>query len=308
MISYRSALTRRKSGNRTTRGLDPRRGCAAPPDLNWQGRRLLVIALVAASSFVHPPHLQAQALPVERPPAFDVASVKLNRSADDSSSSAFASGGAFNARNATVRGVIQEAYQLKDGNLLGVPGWADSERYDIAAKPESPVSTEQAHSMLQTLLADRFLLKVHRETREVPVYALTVGNRGAKLKEAVDSNCVAPPSGPPSGPPPRTGYCGGSLVSRGRLTSRKVSMQKFAATLSEIMGRPALDMTELAGVFDIDLQWSPDETQFGGTASTDSSGAPSIYAALQDLGLKLEARKGPIEVVVIDHVERPSEN
>jgi uncharacterized protein (TIGR03435 family) len=135
-----------------------------------------------------------------------------------------------------------------------------------------------------------------------------VVKNGAKLKEAADSNCVAPPSGPPSGPPPKAGYCGGSIVSFGLITSRKVSIQKFAGTLSEIMGRPVLDMTGLTGAFDIDLRWEPDETQFGGKARADDSGAPSIFGALQELGLKLEARKGPVEVVVIDHIEKPSEN
>jgi uncharacterized protein (TIGR03435 family) len=96
------------------------------------------------------------------------------------------------------------------------------------------------------------------------------------------------------------------MVSFGRMTSRKVSIQKFAGTLSEIMGRPVLDMTGLTGVFDVDLRWTPDETQFGGKAKTDDSGAPSIFTALQELGLKLDARKGAVDVVVIDHGERPS--
>jgi uncharacterized protein (TIGR03435 family) len=212
----------------------------------------------------------------------------------------------FTARNATLRGVIQEAYDLKDDGLLGGPDWVGSERYDINAKPESPVSDERARSMLQTLLVDRFQLKVHHETRLLPVYALTVGKDGPKLKEGADSNGVMRPSGPPSGPPPRAGYCGGSMVSFGRMTSRKVSIQKFAGTLSEIMGRPVLDMTGLTGVFDVDLRWTPDETQFGGKAKTDDSGAPSIFTALQELGLKLDARKGSVDVVVIDHGERPS--
>jgi uncharacterized protein (TIGR03435 family) len=240
--------------------------------------------------------------------SFDAASIKLDRSATDFSSTAFSRGGSFTARAATVRGLIEEAYRLKDDRLVGGPDWVGSETYDIIAKPEKPVNNEQARLMLQTLLADRFHLKVHHEARELPMYALTTGKSGAKLKEAVDSNCIPAPSGPPTGPPPRTGYCGGSIVSPGHMISRKVTVQKLAGTLSEIMGRPVLDMTELQGVFDIDIHWTPDETQFGGVVKGDDSGAPSIFAALNELGLKLEARKGPVEILVIDHVERPSQN
>lgn len=283
--------------------------------MNWRGKLLVMVAGIAGTAC--PIRLDllnarlglAQTSGTGNPQAFDVASVKVDRSFSDSSSTSFGPGGSFTARGATLRGVIQEAYQVKDERLVGGPDWVGNERYDIVAKPEEPVSDEQARSMLQALLADRFHLKVHREARQLPVYELTVAKNGPKLKEASDSKCVAPPSGPPSGPPPRSGYCGGSLVSYGRLTSRKVSMQRFAGTLSEIMDRPVLDMTGLKTVFDIDLQWAPDETQFGGRrVTTENSDAPSIYAALQELGLKLGARRGPVDVLVIDQAERPSPN
>jgi uncharacterized protein (TIGR03435 family) len=199
-----------------------------------------VIPGLIALGFLYTSPGHTQTLAVADPGTFDVASVKLNKSAADSSSTTFAPGGMFTAHNATLRGVIQEAYDLKDDRLLGGPDWVGSERYDIDAKSESPVSNERALSMLQALLADRFQLKVHHETIQLPVYALTVGKNGPKLKEGADSNCVVRPSGPPSGPPPRAGYCGGSMVSFGRMTSRKVSIQKFAGALSEIMGRPVL--------------------------------------------------------------------
>jgi uncharacterized protein (TIGR03435 family) len=305
-MGQQQALTGPEAGPRTANRAPSAFDKEAPPSLNRQGK--LLFAVAASFGLLYPRLFQAQTLPDAGTPAFDVASVKLNRSFGDTSSTVFARNGAFTARNATLRGVIQEAYDLKDDRLLGGPDWVGSEKYDITAKPESPVSRERALSMLQVLLANRFQLKVHRETRERPVYALTVDKSGAQLKEAVDSNCGAPPSGPPSGPPPRSGYCGGSMVSFGSMTSRKVSTKKFAGTLSEIMGRPVLDMTGLTGVFDIDLRWTPDETQFDGKAKADDSGAPSIFGALQELGLKLEARQGPVEVVVIDHIERPSEN
>lgn len=283
--------------------------------MNWRGKLLVTAAGIAVAAWPIGLGLLnaglglAQTSGTESPQAFDVASVKVDLSFSDSSSTSFGPGGSFTARGATLRGVIQEAYQVKDARLVGGPDWAGNERYDIVAKPDKPVTDEQARSMLQALLADRFRLKVHRETRQLPVYELTVGNNGPKLKEASDSNCDAPPSEAPSGAPPRSGYCGGSLVSYGRLTSRKVPVQRLAGTLSEIMDRPVLDMTGLKVVFDIDLQWAPDETQFGGRRATgDNSDAPSIYAALQELGLKLDARRGPVDVLVIEQADRPSAN
>jgi uncharacterized protein (TIGR03435 family) len=234
--------------------------------------------------------------------------VKLNKSGDPSSGTAFSHGGAFTAKNAAVRGLIQEAYRLKDDRILGGPGWLDAERYDIIAKPSAPVSDDEGRIMLQTLLADRFHFQAHRETREFRAYALSIAKNGLKIKEATDSNCVPAPVGLPSGPKPKAGYCGGSVVTYGQLTSRKVSMMRFAGALEEIMGRPVSDMTGLKGVFDIELKWAPDETQFGGKGKNDDSGGPSIFAALHELGLALEARKIAGDVLVIDHVERPAEN
>jgi uncharacterized protein (TIGR03435 family) len=162
--------------------------------------------------------------------------------------------------------------------------------------------------MLQSLLADRFHFQFHREVREFRGYALSVAKSGPKLKEATDSSCVEPPVGLPSSSRPKAGYCGGSVVNYGHLASRKVSMTRFVGTLEEIMGRPVSDKTGLKGVFDIDLQWTPDETQFGGRAKTDDPGGPSIFAALHERGLNLEAGKIPVEILVIDHVERPGKN
>ena len=176
--------------------------------MNWRGKLLLTLAGIAVTAWPNGlGFLNARPGPAQKsgtgsPQAFDVASVKVDRSFRASSSTAFGPGGSFTARGATLRGVIQEAYRVKDDRLVGGPDWTGNERYDMVAKPEKPVSDEQARSMLQALLADRFRLTVHRETRQLPVYELIVGNSGPKLKEAVDSNCVPPPSGPPSGPLP----------------------------------------------------------------------------------------------------------
>lgn len=149
--------------------------------------------------------------------------------------------------------------------------------------------------MLQTLLADRFQLKVHNETRELPEYALITGPTDPKLKPATEANC-----------------CGGSKVSaRGQLSSKNVTLSQFAGTLSEVLGRPVVDETGLQERFDIELRWRPDASEFGGHGrpNADDLDAPSIFTALQEqLGLKLKSRKGTVEVLIIDHAERPSEN
>jgi uncharacterized protein (TIGR03435 family) len=138
----------------------------------------------------------------ESPPqpalAFDVASVKLNKSGDASSGTAFSHGGAFISKNATFKGLILEAFRLKEDCISGAPEWLDSERYDIMAKPAGPVSDNEARIMLQSLLADRFHFQFHREVREFRGYALSVAKSGLKLKEATDSNWVEPPVGLPS--------------------------------------------------------------------------------------------------------------
>jgi uncharacterized protein (TIGR03435 family) len=174
--------------------------------------------------------------------------------------------------------------------------------------------------MIQAMLEDRLKLKVHHETKEQPVYALLVAKAG-KLHEA-QGECGPRPSTPP--PPPEPGKlptapCGGFFMFPGRLSGQKVGIAQFIESLSRFTGRIVLDKTNLTGKYDIDLQYTPDAGQFptppgGGPAGlpplpqADPNG-PSLFTALQEqLGLKLESQKGPVEMMVIDHVERPSEN
>jgi uncharacterized protein (TIGR03435 family) len=214
------------------------------------------------------------------PPAFEVASVRLNRS--DSRSSRFSSGkGNLYSTNHSLRDFIGWAYRVKDYQIVG-PDWLTTQKFDIVAKAEAPVSDDRLMAMLQALLAERFKLAIHRETKERTVYELVVGKNGPSLHEVE------------AGP-------GSSTDGRGSLSAKKLSMFQFADSLSQHVNLPVLNMTGIKGAFDIELKWAPEE---------DSANGPSIFTAVQEqLGLKLEQRKGPMEIIVVDHAERvPTEN
>jgi len=197
--------------------------------------------------------------------------------------------GRINYTNITVRGLIRKAYGLQVYPLsAGGSDPLSTDRYDIVAKASGDASDEQTMRMLQALLEDRFRLKLHRETKELPVYALLTGKSGPKFHEVNDDGTAAEMGG-------RSGY---------RITAHHISMTALASTLNGYVGSPVLDMTGLTGIYDLNLEFTSDES-----LTANSADAPSISTAVQEqLGLKLEARKGPVEVVVIDHVENPSEN
>jgi uncharacterized protein (TIGR03435 family) len=236
---------------------------------------------------------RVQALPngVQTPVAFEVASVKrLPPPVGGVRSSMNLSPGRLTCSNVSLSKLIIQAYDVKNFQLSG-PDWLNSEIYDIAATMPPATSTDQVLLMLQSLLAERFQLKLHRETKEVPMYALVVGKSGSKLKE---------------------GEFGRSSTSAepGQLTAQKIPMAKLADFLSNQLGNPVTDMTGMKGFFDFTLEWAPEARPGEAAATTDSVPGASIFAALQEqLGLKLETRKGPVEMLVIDHVEKiPIEN
>jgi len=174
---------------------------------------------------------------------------------------------------------------VKDFQLSG-PDWLNSEIYDIAATMPPSTSTDQVLPMLQSLLADRFQLKLHRETKEVPMYALVVGKTGLKIKEG------------------EFGHSSTS-ASQGQLTAQKIPLSKLADFLSNQLGSPVTDMTGMKGFFDFTLEWAPDARPGEAGGASDSTPGASIFTAVQEqLGLKLESRKGPVEILVIDHVEK----
>jgi len=207
--------------------------------------------------------------------------------------SEFLPGGRFTA-NIALRFIIQRAYDVRDFQLLGGPDWLN-QRYAIQAKaPEGSFSEAQLRLMLQALLAERFQLKTHRETKEIPVYALVVGKSGSKVQAAKEE--------------------GGIFVGRSSITAKGATFTKLVIALSRLLDRPVLDETQMAGNYDFKLHY--DQGSVGlpynapGVARPESDGMePSIFTAVQEqLGLKLDPQKRPIEVLVIDSIERPSGN
>ena len=178
-------------------------------------------------------------------------------------------------------------------------------RGDVADLATVIADLDEQMSMLRNLLADRFKLAFHREPKELSLYALVVAKGGSKLKES---------TGPPDALPETVSVVypesGGGV--RIVLPARNATMAQFASIMNRaILDRPVVDKTGLSGKYDFDLEWTPDETQFGGQVpqGTPEHPKPDLFAALQQqLGLRLEATKGPIEALVIDWVERPSEN
>jgi uncharacterized protein (TIGR03435 family) len=250
---------------------------------------------------------------------FEVASIKLNKSTDPRGMTN-TSRGRFTATNVPLQVLITLAYNVKDFQLSGAPAWLTSERYDIEAKAEGNLGPENVRPMLQTLLEDRLQFKFHRETKELPVYALVVARAG-KLHQG-EGECGPRPDVPP--PPPEPGKlssppCGGLFIFPGRVNGQKVAVGQLVDSLSRLSGRTVLDKTNLTGRYDISLDYTPEQCQFqappGGAPNgllplppVDPNG-PSLFTAVQEqLGLKLESQKGAVEMIVIDHVERPSEN
>jgi uncharacterized protein (TIGR03435 family) len=258
--------------------------------------------------------------------SFEVASIKPNHSGDMRFFVSWQPG-RFNATGMTLKFLITMAYDVKDFQVSGGPSWINSERYDIEAKEPDSIAQELdklpreqrrqlAESMLQSLLADRFQLKLTHGTKDLPAYALVVAKNGPKLQKAkpVDTPADAPsgPGGHPHGPMMRMG--------RGELNGQGVELSFLASVLSQQLGRQVLDQTGLKGNYDLTLKWTPEQGEgmmLGGPGGgpppegaplPDTSG-PSIFTAVEEqLGLKLEATKAPAEVLVIDHAERPSEN
>jgi bla regulator protein BlaR1 len=258
---------------------------------------------------------------------FEVASIKPNKSGSDMVRIMIRPDG-LSAMGATLQMLIQSAYGIQDFQVLGGPKWADSDKYDIEAKMDSPqVEKLQALSpdqrwletrhMLQALLANRFQLVLHPETKELPGYALVIAKNGSKLHDARPGDTY------PNGLKGPDGHSGEGLMlgNGGLLTGQGVPVASLVQTLSRQLGRTILDETGLTGKYDFTLQWAPDEragpmsaaAQGGGSRSDDApppdSSAPSIFTAIQEqLGLRLESRKVPVEILVIDHVQAPSEN
>jgi uncharacterized protein (TIGR03435 family) len=231
-------------------------------------------------------------------------------------------GGRMIAINAPLRLLIQFAYAVHDSphsqplrasQVVGGPGWIDSEGYNIEAKPEANTDQKRAWLMLQSLLADRFRLTLHRETRELPVYDLTARSSGLKLPAAREANCVSFQPGMTPRSIPGSVDCGYApllLSPTGlRMTGRKLHMADLIRELALTLGRPVMDKTGFTGEFDLNLNYTDAApTKSPLSAAPDEPNFSLVFAAVQQLGLKLEPAKGPVEVLVVDHAERPTAN
>lgn len=217
--------------------------------------------------------------------------------------------GGFTATNSSLGLIIQYAYDVMDFQVSGAPDWVKSDRYDIAAKADGDPQLREIPALVQRLLENRFRLKYHWETKEAPVYHLVVSKPG-KLRESEFPDCSPPLSTPDPrrGAPAGDAPCGALMNSPGHTKGYRLTAGSLAGSLSFFIGRFVLDKTGLTGKYDIELQWTPDRIQMQSRA-TSATDPPSILTALQEqLGLKLESAKGPVKTLVIDHVERPSEN
>lgn len=234
-------------------------------------------------------------------PRFEVASIKPNLSPDFNGTFSFTAGGRFKGENIGVRFLISTAYHVRMFQLSELPGWAESAKYDIEAKGQGNLSEEELVSMLRGLLEDRFKLTYHKVTKEGPVYALVPAKSGIKVKESDAGPCAAldPEKRDPV-------VCDSYSSRRNQIDAKRISMPNFAMALATQLDRPVIDKTGFSGRFDAHLEFEP--TEVTGDAAGNSTGQ-SIFTALQDqLGLKLEAQKGPVEYLVIDHLEQPGEN
>jgi bla regulator protein BlaR1 len=276
---------------------------------------------------VNAPPSRAQSPAAESTPrfTFDVASIKPFHG-EGNLFRIRAERGMFAAESVTPKFLVQFAYRVNDTQIVGAPGWTNSEHYAIEAKtddssPDGPrklgddEDARRLRLMIQSLLADRFKLTVHRETRELPIYVLTVAKSGSKLRASAPAAEENIPLGPPRPDGPQANHTF-RMNGRGELSVLAENLDRFAELLSHQLGRPVENRTGLTGNFDFTLKWTPDEGRGqapGGqppeSAPPVEANSPSLVTALQEqLGLKLESQKGPVETIVIDHVERPSEN
>jgi uncharacterized protein (TIGR03435 family) len=260
-------------------------------------RKITLAALVLSASGA-----LAQS-PAPRPDAFEVATIKpVPIDAKAGRYIIMQGTHRFVEKDYTLKLMIAAAYNLNPRTISGGPDWIESDHYDILAVTPGEVrpTHDQQMSMLRNLLTDRFQLTFHREQKEFSIYALEVTKSGPKLKAS-----TAPPDDPPA------------LIStvypqRILLPARNVTMGDLVSMMQRaILDRPVVDRTGLTGRYDFDLEWAPDETQFGGEvppASSEAPSAPLFSAIQQQLGLRLEATRGPVEALVVDKAERPSAN
>jgi bla regulator protein blaR1 len=270
--------------------------------LTYRIRPVMRLALTFAPIF-----LAAGALRAQTKQEFDVATIKPTGGDDSRTLVQVLPGGGLKASGTTLKFLITQAYEVRPYQISGGSGWINTDRFDIVAKSDGSHAaenaaikpnqlteqqykrmSEQMRPRLQALLADRFRLRLHRETKEEPVYELLVGKRGSTLQPSNDFK--------------------GLRIGRGQYTGAGATLEMLTIALATQLDRSVIDRTGLRGAFNFKLEWTPDGLA-GGDPPTDASAGPSLFTALQEqLGLTLKSTKGPVEVLVIDSVDRPSAN
>ena len=291
--------------------------CRKPLLLAGAVALVLVVAHPAPAQAPPPPPPGLAQIPTKLDPTlvipqFDVISVKPGK--DNRTQMQFTPDG-LRGTNVTVRFLLYEGYGgINHQQVIGEPAWSNTEGFDIEAKvAQADVPTlgkmtfEQRRTMFQSILADRFKLVAHHETRELPLYVLSIAKRGPKLKPSPPDDAAAPTR--------RRGM----MITNGKVTANDAQLSILVTVLSRTLGRTIVDKTGLTGSYDFTLEYAPEEggpqqpgagAEAGGALpASPSDSAPSIFTALQEqLGLKLESTKGPVDVIVIDHIEKAAEN
>jgi uncharacterized protein (TIGR03435 family) len=264
------------------------------------GALSMAICVVAVGSFLRAQTAAQPEVASGPAPAYEIVSIRPDKSGSPAETMRWLADG-FQWTNFPVSKWVRSAYGVTmDSQIEGLPGWANSEPYDIEAKADAETAEswkklspeerrKQEQPMLQSMLADRCQLKVHRETRDLPVYDLVIAKGGLRMKEAAADD-----------------HTGGSM-GPGKMTAHGFSTDSLVSGFSGMVGRMIVDKTGLGDKkFDFELKWTPDDRR---TADNAADAGPSIFTALEEqLGLKLVPSKGQVEVIVIDHIERPSEN
>jgi uncharacterized protein (TIGR03435 family) len=271
-----------------------------------QGARPLPLTLTRATSetawTIPGPPPPPKPMAADADPAFEVATIKPSKP-DAPGKGFIVRGRQFSTLNTTLSDLITFAYGLHARQITSGPDWLEQDKYDLLAEPdgEGQPNINQWKTMLQKLVADRFKLVFHRDKKELSVYALVVvAKTGAKLTPSESNGNTIP-----------------ALIFRGlgNLPARNATMADFAGVMqSAVLDRPVVDQTGLAGRFDFTLLWTPDQSEFGGLGVRvppppvdDPNAPPGLFTAIQEqLGLKLDSTKAPVDVLVIDHVEHPT--
>jgi uncharacterized protein (TIGR03435 family) len=278
-----------------------------------------ITLLLCISTIVRAAGLQAPALPASTDLSFEAVSIKVRTSGGNGPVS---SPDRYDRSNTVLRDIIADAYNVQRFQVGDLPDWNGAVRFDIAAKAAFAPSAEQMRVMLQRMLADRFALRVHTEPREMPIYILRLARDDGRLgnhikKTSVDCAAVEAERRQQGNATVRPQTVDGFPVCATAMTARPgpgavtllyraggVTSSQLADWLSSYVGRTVVDRTQLDGRFDIDLSFTP-----SGAPSTSVDDAVSVFTAVQEqLGLKLESTRGPVNVVVVDHVEHPTED